>query len=90
MPNPGIIDADLIAACKATIDAEFGPVPPGLVGNVDSFREKLAVCVAKAAQYVRDNAIVNQNQTVAPGTFLDSLGHPITGEGVVDSDGTLS
>lgn len=90
MPNPGIIDEDLIAACKATIDEEFGPIPDGLVGNVDDYRLKLARCIAKAAQYVRDNAIVNIGQTVAPGTFeIPSVGN-VVGLGVVNSDGTLS
>jgi hypothetical protein len=91
MPNPGIIDADLIAACKAVIDAEFGAIPPGLNnGQIDGYRMKLARCIAKAAQYVRDNAIVNPGQTVDPAGLADPQGGAITGLGTVNSNGTLS
>lgn len=51
-----IIDAALIAACKAQIDTEFGPIPAGLDNAViEEYRMKLARCIARAAQYVRDN-----------------------------------
>lgn len=89
MAGPGIVDADLIAACKATIDAEFGAIPAGLGVDADAFRQKLAICIAKAAQYVRDNGVVVVGQQVIPDALLDSLGHPVTGTGTVDTEGSL-
>lgn len=90
MPNPGIIDADLIDACKAKIDEEFGPIPSGLDIDVDDYRLKLARCIAKAAQYVRDNAIVNPGQKVDPDGLTDPQGGVIGGIATVSTDGTLS
>lgn len=67
-----ILDPALIAAIKAVIDTEFGPAPPGTdAGLVSSYRTKLATCIAKAAQYVRDNGVVSTTDT---GTVTTGVG----------------
>jgi len=78
-----IVDAPLIAACKAIIDSEFGPVPAGLDSAlIENYRLKLATCIAKAAQYVRDNG-----EVVVGIPVLVNIG---TGVGATTSVGTLS
>lgn len=89
--NPGIIDPDLIAACRAQIDTEFGPIPPGLSVNADDYREKLARCIARAAQYVRDNALVVKGQkVVVEVTGVATGSSTILAEGEVVTDGELA
>lgn len=98
-----ILTPALIADCRAKIDADFGAIPSdlaaGLQAKVDSFRQKLAECIAESAVYSRDNNTVNigQDVTVAvPGLgLIDSItSAPITGTatgtGTVVTTGTYS
>lgn len=94
MPRPGILDAPLIAAVRAQIDAEFGPIPSGLSGArvsaANDYRQKLARIVARAAQYVRDNGGVVVGQKVIPGTFkTTNTSDPVIGIAVVNTEGDL-
>lgn len=60
-----IVDAALVDAVFGVITAEFGPIAAGLdATEVNAYRMKLARCIAKAAQYVRDNGIVNPGISV--------------------------
>ena len=57
-----VIDAAIIADCRAMIDTQFGPINPDLlsaeIAAIDSYRTKLATCIAESGIYVRDNALV--------------------------------
>jgi hypothetical protein len=73
-----VVDAAIIAACRSEIDSDFGPIPSGLTptqqAEIDSYRQKLAMVVARSGQYCRDNNQVQAGQTVPPGSFENSAG----------------
>lgn len=73
-----IIDAAIIADCRAQIDTQFGPINPDLlpaeISKVDGYRQKLAICIAESGIFVRDNALVTvtgvqPGSGTAPGTL---------------------
>lgn len=88
-----VVDAAIIAACRAEIDADFGPIPSGLLPSeqaiVNAQRDKLAKVVARSGQYCRDNNQVNPGQDVASVSFTNPAG-AVTGHGITDSPGTWS
>lgn len=71
---PPIIDAAIIADVEAKINAEF-PTPGGLLpseaAQFPAARHKLAICIAEAGIYVRDNALVVVPGVTAGGDTVD-------------------
>jgi hypothetical protein len=57
----------------------------------DDWLEAFCKAVAESIiPHLVANVEVNPGQTVAPGSFEDGMHMPVTGEGVVDSPGTIS
>lgn len=75
-----IISGPTIAAMRAKIDSEFGPIPTDLLGpeqaQLDTYRNGLAAVVAEAALYVKANGVVN------PGS-MQAGGDPVSGAGTI-------
>jgi len=72
-----VVDAAIIADVRAKIDAEF-PAASGLLpaeaSQVDAGRQKLAICIAEAGIYDRDNlTIVVPNATPGSTTLPSTV-----------------
>ncbi len=57
-----ILEPAIINEIKTKLDQQFGPVnpdlQPGEISQLQSFRQKLATCIAQSGIHVRDNALV--------------------------------
>jgi hypothetical protein len=89
--------ADAKATARATIDAQFGPIPGGLssaqTALIEARRDQLAFSIASQSPYVRDNAVVEPNTlAILPADIIaPSGGGPCSGDGLVHlGTGTLS
>lgn len=73
-----VVSGPLIAAIRAKMDAQFGPIPAGLqpaeISAIDAGRTKMATVIAEGTLYARDNAVVavtgvQAGASSAPGTW---------------------
>jgi hypothetical protein len=87
-----IVNTALELACRAEIDAQYGPIPSNLqaaeIQSINDYRDKLAKAIAKSGKYVRDNGVVNS--TVAPGIHVTTVGSPTTQTGATDAPGSAT